>query len=78
MIATTSVMVFYMKDAIVYAFTTDEEVRATAIKVIWVISLSNFPDGYKGMLKGVIRALGLQSRAVYINIAGHWCINLTL
>ena len=30
------------------------------------------------MLKGVIRALALQKTAVWINIVGHWCINMTL
>ena len=30
------------------------------------------------MLKGVIRALGIQSKAVYINLCGHWVINMSL
>jgi Na+-driven multidrug efflux pump len=38
---------------------------------------STFPDCYKAMLRGVIRALALQNRAVYVNITGHWMINFT-
>ena len=30
------------------------------------------------MLKGVIKALGIQHKCVYVNISGHWCINMTL
>ena len=42
-----------------------------------MLYFSTFPDTYKGMLKGVIRALALQSKAVYINLSGHWLVNLT-
>ena len=45
---------------------------------MWVFSLNTFPDCYKGMLKGIIKALGIQNKAAYINISGHWCINITL
>ena len=30
------------------------------------------------MLKGVIKALGIQHKCVYVNISGHWIINMTL
>jgi Na+-driven multidrug efflux pump len=46
--------------------------------VIWLISFNTFPDGFKGMLKGVIKALGIQHKCVYVNITGHWLINMTL
>ena len=45
---------------------------------IWLISFSTFPDGFKGMLKGIIKALGIQWYIAFINIGGHWLINLTL
>ena len=77
MVATTSLLVYFFKEKIVSLFTGDQSVQSTAASVIWIISFSNFPDGYKGMLKGVVRALGLQGKSVYINIVGHWCINLT-
>jgi len=37
-----------------------------------------FPDMFKGMLKGVIKALGIQNRCLLVNISGHWCIFMTL
>jgi Na+-driven multidrug efflux pump len=46
--------------------------------VVWLISFNTFPDGFKGMLKGVIKALGIQVYCIYVNLFGHWCINLTL
>lgn len=58
-VGTTSVLVYVLKEHLVNIFTVDPTVVSTIVKVIWVISFSNFPDGYKGMLKGVIRALGL-------------------
>ena len=50
----------------------------TALSVIWMISFNTFPDGFKGMLKGVIKALGIQHKCVYVNISGHWIINMSL
>jgi len=78
MIGTTSILVYILKEGIVRLFTSDPELEQTATSVLWIISFSTFPDGFKGMLKGVIRALGLQAATVYINSVGHWCINLTL
>jgi multidrug resistance protein, MATE family len=43
-----------------------------------MISFNTFPDGYKGMLKGMIKALELQKICAYLNIVSHWCINMTL
>ena len=40
--------------------------------------ISTFPDGFKGMLKGVIRALGIQHKAVYVSLCGHYLLNMTL
>ena len=78
MIGASSIMVYVLKEQIVCLFTNDPSLQHMAISVIWIISFSTFPDGFKGMLKGVIRALGLQAATVYINTVGHWCINLTL
>lgn len=30
------------------------------------------------MLKGVSKGLGIQKKFVYVNIGGHWVLNLTL
>jgi Na+-driven multidrug efflux pump len=58
--------------------TSLDSVIPVVMSVIWLISFNTFPDGFKGMLKGVIKALGIQKYCIYINISGHWCINLTL
>mmetsp|Transcript_24789 Transcript_24789/g.38585 ORF Transcript_24789/g.38585 Transcript_24789/m.38585 type:complete len:86 (-) Transcript_24789:51-308(-) len=30
------------------------------------------------MLKGIIKALGIQNKSIIVNLTGHWFINLTL
>jgi Na+-driven multidrug efflux pump len=37
-----------------------------------------FPDGFKGMLKGVVKGLGIQKKVIPISISGHWLIGLSL
>ena len=58
-------------------YTEDEKIVETASKVSIVLMFSTFPDTYKAMLRGMIKALGLQKKGVYINLSGHWFINLT-
>ena len=74
----TSLNVFLFKEQILRLFTDKEKLVQTSVAIIWLISFGTFPEGYKGMLKGIIKALGLQKLCVYVNIVGHWCINLTL
>ena len=45
---------------------------------MWVFSINIFPDCYSGMLRGVIKALGIQKQTVCINLSGHWGISVTL
>jgi Na+-driven multidrug efflux pump len=78
MISCTSLCVYIFKEQIVKLFTDKENIINISLSIIWLISFNTFPDGYKGMLKGIIKALGLQKICVYVNIGGHWCINLTL
>ena len=59
---------FILRDYIVSLFTDVPEVKQKAIEVIWLISFNTFPDLYKGMLKGLIGALGLQHKAVWVNL----------
>lgn len=44
--------------------------------VIPLVCLASIPDSLKGMLKGVIKALELQKPTSYINLVGHWGINI--
>mmetsp|Transcript_42311 Transcript_42311/g.64894 ORF Transcript_42311/g.64894 Transcript_42311/m.64894 type:complete len:206 (-) Transcript_42311:19-636(-) len=74
----TSSMVFLFKEQLMRAFTSKESVVEVALGVIWLISINTFPDSYKGMLKGIIKALGIQHKCIIVNLTGHWFINLTL
>jgi MATE family multidrug resistance protein len=59
-------------------FTQDPELQVLAHSVIWLIAFNSFPDALKGMLRGAIKGLGIQNQVIYINLAGHWLINLNL
>ena len=36
------------------------------------------PESFKGMLKGIIRGLGIQKYAVVLNLVGYWIICLPI
>ena len=59
-------------------FSKDQQILEIAGSVMWLQCLNCFPDGFKSLQKGVIRALGLQYLAVYINFVGHWVLNLSV
>ena len=44
------------------------------MSAIWLFVFNMFPDMYKGMLKGIIMALGIQYKCVYVHIVTHWMI----
>ena len=73
-----SLAVYVFKSQLILIFTEHGQTIEKINTVIWIISFNTFPDCYKGMLKGIIKALGVQKYCAYINISGHWCINLTL
>lgn len=66
------------KEAILGLFTSDQELLELAYKVIWLLSINSIPDGYKGMLNGVNRALGLQHKVIWISIFANWIIFVSL
>lgn len=39
-----------------------------------LFNINVFPDLFKGMLKGVISALGIQDRAIWVHLVGHWTV----
>ena len=72
-------LTFYLfKLKILAWFSDDEEILKLAGSVMWLQCLNCFPDGFKSLQKGVIRALGLQYLAVYANFLGHWVLNLSV
>ena len=74
----SSCLLYFFKRQIMGFFTSDQNLLESALSVTWVLTFSTFPDGFKGMLKGVIRALGIQHLALFVNLVGHWIINLSL
>ena len=68
---------YFFTKPIVVQYTGDPSIQDIAYNLLFVLYFSTFPDCYKGMLKGVIRALALQNKAVYVNLSGHWLVNLT-
>lgn len=45
---------------------------------MWLIIIEIIPDVFQGLLKGLIGALALQKKAVWINFISLWIINLGL
>lgn len=71
------VLLFFTKHYLVSILTKNEELRESTVSVIWLICISQFPDMYKGMLKGPIKALDLQATQLKVNLIGHWLINMS-
>ena len=65
---------YYYCEIIVGLYTTIPGVRREAISAVGLIMMNIFPDLFKGMLKGIIKALGIQYKAVYVHIFCHWGI----
>lgn len=59
-------------------FSRDVELQNMADCVKIFVALNTFPDGVKGMIKGVIRALNVQKTNIILILIGHWGINFTL
>ena len=55
-------------------FTDIEEIQREALFGTYWLLFDLVPDMNKGMLKGVIYALGIQQKAVYIHIFTHWMV----
>ena len=50
---------YFFKNKLIGIFTHDPKLIELSLSVIWLLSISSFPDGFKGMQKGVVRALGI-------------------
>ena len=59
---------------IVQLYTDIESTRREAMTAIWLFCFNIFPDCFKGMMKGIIKALGIQHKAVYVHLLCHWMI----
>jgi Na+-driven multidrug efflux pump len=72
------VMITIFQGPILRCYTDDAELLKIANDVYYFLIIFHFPDGFKGMLYGIIKALDRAGCAAVINFSGHWCINLTL
>ena len=68
------IMQYTFRVEIIQLYTNEESVQLEALAAIPVFVFHILPDLYKGMLRGVISALGIQKKAVYVHLAGHWGI----
>ena len=41
---------------------------------IWLFLLNIYPDMLKGMMKGIIMALGIPHKIIFVHILCHWII----
>ena len=73
-----SLGIYVYRKPFVSSFTSNDKIVELAYSVTWVVTITVFPDNFKAMQQGVIRAIGIQSYAVYINLVGYWIINLSL
>jgi Na+-driven multidrug efflux pump len=65
---------YLYKAEIVNLYTDIESIRSEAQKAAWLFVFNIFPDLYKGMLKGIIYALAIQDKAVYVHLVCHWMV----
>ena len=74
MIAVVMILFWIFRVETVTLFTSRKEVQKEALSAIGLFVFNIFPDLYKGMLKGIIAALGIQGDAVYVHLVCHWMI----
>ena len=70
--------VYMFIEQLVSMYTNEEHIKRRALSLTWIICITQFPDSFKGPLKGTFKAFGMQYKAVYINLTGHWLLNMTL
>ena len=58
--------------------TDEQDILETTDQVVFMIPISCYPDIWKGVLKGVVRALALQNASLFIHLVSNWLINLSL
>lgn len=73
-----TLIVYLLKDPILACYTSKTELLEIADSVYYFLVIFHYPDAFKGMLKGVIKALNRVGCAAWINLSGHWCINITI
>lgn len=62
---------YTFQEQIVSIYTNIPQVKASALNVMTLFVFHILPDLMKGMLNGIIKALGIQSKAVYASLMFH-------
>ena len=75
---TNILMVYFFQGPILSCYTDNQELIDLADTVYYFIVLFHYPDAFKGMLKGVIKALNKVGSAAIINLTGNWGVGITL
>ena len=74
----TSSCIYLFQNQVFSFFTTDPVILEVASDTVWLIALGIIGDGYRGMLNGPMRALGLQMRAATTILILQWFVNIPL
>lgn len=77
-ILVNSAVIYIFQEQIMGLWTSDQDLIQLGKGNIWIVCLVIIPEGIKGMQKGVIKALSLQSQTILIHIVGHWLISVSL
>lgn len=76
---TITVMIFALFSKWFYRlFTEDEKTLEICNEVYILVCLGMFPDMWQGYMQGVIKALGIQHKVMWLNLIAYWVINLPL
>ena len=63
---------------IIGLLTNIPEVQREAASISYMLVFNAFPECLKVLQKGIVRAMGLQDKAVYIHLVGIYGLNLSL
>jgi Na+-driven multidrug efflux pump len=74
LIALAIVLTFSFQVQLVDVYTNLPSVRQECLTAFPFLLINTFPDLFKGMLKGIIKAMGIQHKAVYVHLVCHWMI----
>jgi len=74
----SSSLLAIFKTELIGLLTPMPDIQKEVLAIMWIICLQMIPDCIKGTYRGVVKARGLQFKAMLINMSCHWCVNLSL
>ncbi|OZJ02302.1 hypothetical protein BZG36_05065, partial [Bifiguratus adelaidae] len=73
-----SIILLAAKDVLGYMFTSDEAVIAVVSSILPLCALFQIADGSAGIIGGIVRGMGRQKIAAYLNLLAYYVIALPL